>query len=176
MSVSQPGPSWPLVSMLSIAPALKLLTLKCQSVRATAGELSAAPCPLRNGGFDKGRRLVRLPAIGLPLGMPASARCESPRGFPCQIRRGPGRWSRIAARVRTSAFRASRPALGPSGVKLQRRAGRGRRVGGACGPAGRLEDVQKALTGQTGDTRLRRLASSRETTHYERHATPPHMR
>ena len=130
----------------------------------------------RYGGFDKGRRLIRLPAIGLPPDMPASARYEPPRGFPCQIRRGPGRWSRIAARVRTSAFRASRPALGPSGVKLQRRAGRGRRVGGACGPAGRLEDVQKALTGQTGDTRLRRLASSRETTHYERHATPPHMR
>jgi hypothetical protein len=45
----------------------------------------------RNGGLDKGRRLIRLSAIGLPPGMPASARSEPPRGFPCQIRRGPGR-------------------------------------------------------------------------------------
>jgi len=28
--------------------------------------------------------------IGLASGLPAWARCGPPRGFPCQIRRGPG--------------------------------------------------------------------------------------
>ena len=40
-------------------------------------------------------------------------------------------------------FRASRPALAPP----QRERRRARRVGGASGPAGRLEDVQKFLAG-----------------------------
>ena len=43
----------------------------------------------QSSGFDKGRRLVRLPAIGLASGLPAQARREPPRGFPCQIRCGP---------------------------------------------------------------------------------------
>ncbi len=41
----------------------------------------------RSGGFDKGWRLIRLSAIGLPLGMPASARSEPPQGFPPNVKR-----------------------------------------------------------------------------------------
>ena len=44
-------------------------------------------------------------------------------------------------------LRASRPASGPPERERQRERRRGRRVGGASGPAGRLEDVQKVLTG-----------------------------
>ena len=103
----------------------------------------------RSGGFDKGRRLIRLSAIGLPLGMPASARYEPPRGFPCQIRRGPGRFGVEARPVSVCRFFA--PAdrrQAPSLRERQREQRRARRVGGASGPAGRLETVQKVLTGR----------------------------
>ena len=119
-----------------------------------------APCLLRNGGFYKGRRLIRLPAIGLPLGMPASARYEPPRGFPCQIRRGPGRLGvepRPASELRFFAPADRRQA--PPLRERQRELRRARRVGGACGPAGRLETVQKAHTGSGWQKRLARPSS-----------------
>ena len=72
------------------------------SLTAKRSPSPAGPRPLRSGGFDKGRRLIRLPAIGLPLGMPAPARYEPPRGFPCQIRRGPGRFESNRGPHRTS--------------------------------------------------------------------------
>src|SRR5215467_13600007 len=52
-------------------------------------------------------------AVGLASGLPALARSGPSRGFPCQIRRGPGT-SRLAAAREVFACRASRPALGPA--------------------------------------------------------------
>ncbi len=52
-------------------------------------------------------------------------------GFPCQIHCGPGALGRAAAR--TCLIRASRPALGSSGVELQWSVGRAGVFGGACG-------------------------------------------
>ena len=103
----------------------------------------------RSGGFDKGRRLIRLPAIGLPLGMPASARYEPPRGFPCQIRRGPGRLeSNRGPRPILRFFAPADRRFAPPLRERQREQWRARRVGGASGPAGRLERVQQVCTEQ----------------------------
>ena len=82
----------------------------------------------RSGGFDKGRRLIRLPAIGLPPGMPASARYEPPRGFPCQIRRGPGR---MDAKRGPHSYSLSRQ---PTGARR-------RRCGSASGSCGERAEL-----------------------------------
>ena len=84
-------------------------------------------------------------AIGLASGLPALARSGPSRGFPCQIRRGPGTSRLIAAR-KVFAFRACRPALARRSGSSGGSGGDGRRGGGASGPAGRLEAVKKVLT------------------------------
>jgi len=51
---------------------------------------------------------------GCPVGLPASARWEPPRGFPCQIRRGSGLLPVSDAARSASLLRVSRPAFGPT--------------------------------------------------------------
>ena len=59
----------------------------------------------------------------------------------------PSIWNcRRPTAARASCFRASRPALAPPERERQRERRRARRGGGASGPAGRLENVQKVLT------------------------------
>jgi hypothetical protein len=84
-------------------------------------------------------------AIGLASGLPALARSGPSRGFPCQIRRGPGAFRLTAARMVFVVAPADRRWARRSG-SFGGSGGVGRRVGGASGPAGRLEDVQKVLT------------------------------
>jgi len=110
-------------SSLSISPGLRSVPFYCQPIiDSKTAFASVCTFALRNGGFDKGRRLIRLPAIGLPPGMPASARCEPPRGFPCQIRRGYGpsgaelRPAPIFCFFALADRRWARPAWSPSGV------------------------------------------------------------
>ena len=63
------------------------LTLKCQQVRAMAGEL----CQNRAADLTRGDGPYAVPGIGLASGLPPLARSGPSRGFPCQIRRGPSR-------------------------------------------------------------------------------------
>jgi len=99
----------------------------------------------RSGGFDKGRwpvrwssdragfwpaRISSIWAIArVPLSNPLRLRAEE------ELRP-----------LRSLRFRASRPALAPPLRERQRELRRARRVGGASGPAGRLETVQKVCT------------------------------
>src|SRR6185437_110886 len=62
-------------SRLHVTP--RILVLKCQDGRRSNG--LSARC-VQSGEFDKGRRLVRLTAIGLAPGLPALARWSRREG------------------------------------------------------------------------------------------------
>jgi hypothetical protein len=102
----------------------------------------------RSGGFDKGRRLIRLPAIGLPSGMPAPARYEPPRGFPCQIRRGPGPPVREPRPVRTFSLPRQ-----PTGVRR-------RRCGSASGRSGERAELAARAARRAALKPYRKLIAS----------------
>jgi len=66
----------------------------------------------RSGGFDKGRRLVRLLAIGLASGLPAFSPMEPPRGTLVKSAATAANLPRRAA-ARLLLFAPARPAYGP---------------------------------------------------------------
>ena len=68
-------------------------------------------------------------------------------------------WSRTAARVRTSLFAPADRRLAPPLRERQRELRRARRVGGVCGPAGRLVSRTVAPVGAARPNRHERAAS-----------------
>ena len=118
------------------------LTLKCRAVLVTARQF----CADRVAGFDKGRRPVRWSRIGLASSLPALAQSGPPRGFPCQIPLRPWNFSVNCDPEASSLFAPADRRQAPPRRERQRELRRARRVGGASGPAGRLEIVQKLCT------------------------------
>jgi hypothetical protein len=96
------------------------------------------------GGFSQESKIGGADAVGALDGFcpvsdnPAAGAWTPPCGLPviACIDSGP----------KVPAFRASRPALAPPKRELWRERRRAHRGGGASGPAGRLETVQKVLT------------------------------